>query len=388
MSLAQAEAGDVGELGAEAPEAPWRRATRALLKKKIAAVCLVVIFIIYGAGAYTLLDVVGAPTGLQDPTAQNLTLRRPVREAEPLGPFLARHGGELATVSAINPDLVEEFGPLTADTQLPVGTQVVLQPDQALRGPSGDHFFGTDRLGRDVFSRVLFSARTTVVITVLSFLFGSVFLGLGLGLLAGYRGGWVDSVIMRVGDVFLALPGLLILIIVNAALRERWSDLWHDFQDFAGTDFFTTQGIDDFSLLFLVLSLFGWVDSARFIRAQTLSLREQEFILAAESIGAGTGRILVRHLFPAVLPWIIVGMSASLGAVAGAEIALTWLGVGIEPPTASFGVMITQAGGARTFDLHPHMLLAPGITIMLILLAFNLLGDAINDVANPRGRSF
>lgn len=369
---------------------PWRRGLRALLRKRVAVVALIVIFIIYGAGAYTFLDVVGLPTGLQDPNATNLTVRRPIRmidgEVETLGAFAERQDVSVAVIAANNPQIVERFGPLMPSTILPAGEQLVLAQDEALEGPSGDHFFGTDRSGRDLFSRALFSARTTFVFSVLSLLFGNIFLGLGLGLWAGYRGGLVDAVIMRSGDVILALPSLLLLIVVSASLREKWSNAWLDVDEFLGWSFFIDQGVDHISLLIFALSATGWVLTARFVRAQTLALRETEFITAAESIGAGTPRILVRHLFPAILPWIIVGMSASLGQAAAAEVGLTFLGLGIQPPTASFGAMIEDAGGPRTFDLQPHLLLVPAISIGLLVYAFNLLGDALNDVVNPRGR--
>ena len=371
-------------------ETPWRRALRSLLRKRVAAVAILLIVLIYGAGAYTFLDAVGLPTGLQDPVANNLTIRRPIRavegQPEPLGEFLARHEVSLDTVVASNADLEERFGPLTPATVLPDRTLLVIEEDEALQGPSADHLFGTDRLGRDLFSRTLFSSRTTIVVTMLAFLFGNIFLGLGLGLIAGYRGGWVDAVIMRMGDIVLAIPGLLVLIVVSAAFRDRWSDWIRSVDDFFGTTFLIDQGADHLSLLIFALSIFGWVGTARFVRAQTLALREQEFVLAAEAVGAGTVRILVRHLFPGVLPWIIVGMSATLGAVAAAEVGLTFLGLGIQPPTASFGAMITDAGGASTFNKHPYLLLVPALTVGVLIYCFNLLGDAINDVVNPRGR--
>ena len=385
MSAAEARLDLAAGVVLEQSEAPWRRGLRALRKKRVAVVSIILIVIIYGAGAYTFLDAFGAPTGLQDPTASNLTERRPVRE-ETLGTFAARHDVSLDRISALNPDLVPAAGALTADTLLASGTQLVLAPSEDLEGPSRDHWLGTDRVGRDLFSRTLFSARTTLVVTIVSFLFGSLFLGLGLGLLSGYAGGWIDQVIMRVGDVILGIPGLLVLIVVSSAFRDRWSDWFTDIDDFFGWSFFIDQGVDHITLLVLALSLFGWVEMARFVRAQTLALRESEFILATESLGARTPRILFRHLLPAILPWIIVGISASFAAVAGAEVVLTFLGLGIQPPTPSFGAMITDAGGASTFNLHPHLLLVPGITVAVIIFAFNLLGDAVNDVVNPRGR--
>lgn len=372
-------------------EAPWRRAVRTLLRKRVAVVCIALIAILYGAGLYTLLDVFGVDTGLQDPNATNLTERRPIRaggdgQAETVGEFAQRQGVDLAALTALNPDVVDEIGMLAADTQLRPGTQLVLQEGEDLQWPSAGHWFGTDRLGRDLFSRSLFSLRTTVIVSILSVLVGNIVIGWGLGLLAGYRGGLVDSVIMRAADFVLALPGLVILIVIMAAFREPWSDVLRSVGTTWGRDFLVAQGIDDFSLMIFAMSFFGWGDSARFIRAQTLATRESDFVLAAECIGARTPRILVRHLFPAVLPWIVVGLSAALGAIAGAEVVLTWLGIGIQPPTSSFGTMVASAGGTSTFVMHPQMLLVPMFFVLVLMLSFNLLGDAVNDVLNPRGR--
>ncbi len=371
-------------------ESPWFRGMRQLFRKRIAVIAILLIFVIYGSGAYTLLDTIGIPTGLQDPESPNLTVRRPIQASdgvvETLGEYSERNKVALRTIQDLNPDIQVQFGLFTETTILPERTQLVLAEDEILEGPSLRHLFGTDRIGRDIFSRTLFSARTTLIITILSFLFGNIFLGLSLGLISGYLGGKIDSLIMRIGDVLLALPGLVILIVVNAVFKDRWTSSWEATEGFLGTSFFTNQGIDDFSLLFLVLSFFGWVPTARFVRAQTLALRESDFVLAAESIGAGTIRILVWHLFPSILPWIILGMSAWLGAVAGIEVALTFLGIGVQPPTASFGAMIADAGGARTFSQYPHLLLVPGVTVALLIFSFNLLGDAVNDVVSPRGR--
>ena len=372
-------------------EAPWRRALRALLRKRVAVVCIALIAILYGAGLYTLLDAFGVDTGLQDPNATNLTERRPIRaggdgQAETVGEFAQRQGVDLAALTVLNPDVADEIGTLAADTVLRPGTQLVLQEGKDLQWPSTSHWFGTDRLGRDLFSRSLFSLRTTVIVSILSVLLANIFLGWGLGLLAGYRGGIVDSVIMRAADFVLALPGLVILIVIMAAFREPWSDVLRSVGSTWGRDFLVAQGVDDFSLMIFAMSFFGWGDTARFIRAQTLAMRESDFVLAAESIGARTPRILVWHLFPGVLPWIVVGLSASLGAIAGSEVVLTWLGIGIQPPASSFGTMVAAAGGTSTFIMHAHLLLVPMFFVLVLMLAFNLLGDAVNDVLNPRGR--
>ena len=372
-------------------EAPWLRAVRAIRRKRLAMVCIVLIAILYGAGLYTLLDVFGVDTGLQDPNATNLQERRPIRatdsgDGETLGAFAERQGVELATLPALNPDLVEEHGALAADLTLPPGTQLILRGGEELQGPSWDHLLGTDRLGRDLFSRALFALRTTLIISVLAVLVGNIFLGWGLGLLAGYRGGLVDSLIMRAADFVLALPGLVILLVIVSAFGESWGDVIRDLQDWLGTDLLIEQGVHSYSLMIFAMSFVGWGGTARFIRAQTLATREADFVLAAEASGASTPRILTWHLFPAVLPWIVVGLSASLGEIAGAEVVLTWLGIGVSPPTASFGLMVADAGGWKSLLMHPQMLLVPMGFILVLMLSFNLLGDAINDVLNPRGR--
>ncbi len=173
--------------------------------------------------------------------------------------------------------------------------------DRGLEGPSADHWLGTDRLGRDMLSRVIYSARTTVVVTVTVILSGSLLLGNGLGLLSGYRGGWVDAVIMRVGDIFAGLPSLMMLILINAAFSERVKDLtrWVDDNVFF-IDGLTSSGAASYLTVFGALSLFFWVGTARIIRAQVLQLRERDFILAAQALGATPFRVIWRHLMPNV----------------------------------------------------------------------------------------
>ena len=374
----------------EKSEAPWLRALRAILRKKVAVACIVVIIVLYGAGAYTMLDAFGVDIGLQDPTQSNLSERRSIREIdgapESLGDFTSRLGLSLATLTELNPVIADEFGPLTLQTVLPARTELVLSGDESLEGPSSRHWFGTDRNGRDQFSRAMFALRTTLIISIISVLFGNLFLGLGLGLLAGYRGGFVDQIIMRVGDVMLAMPGLLFLIVVVAAFRDQWADWFRAIEDATGMHWLIAQGVDDYVLIVFATSLVGWAGSARFYRAQVLALRESDYILAAETIGARTPRVLFRHLFPGILPWFVVGFSASLGEIAGSEVVLTWLGIGITPPTPSFGILVENAGGRTNLLLYPWLMTVPWLFLLVLMLAFNLLGDAINDVLNPRGR--
>ena len=255
--------------------------------------------------------------------------------------------------------------------------------DRGLEGPSAEHWLGTDRLGRDMLSRTLFSARTTVVVTTAVVLSGSLFIGTTLGLIAGYRGGWVDGLIMRIGDIFAGLPAIIMLILINATLGRRVEDWARWVEDNTFIDGIVSSGFHSYLLVFGALSLFFWVGSARVIRAQVLQLRESDFVLAAESLGASSGRVIWSHLVPNVSFLIILGISASLGGIAGSEILLTWFGVGVQG-APSFGGMIFDGSGARTFQSHPHLLLVPGVVVTSLLFAFNLFGDALNDAVRGR----
>jgi ABC-type dipeptide/oligopeptide/nickel transport system permease subunit len=258
--------------------------------------------------------------------------------------------------------------------------------DIALHGPSLDHPFGTDALGRDQFSRVIWAAQTTVIVTAATLFTGGIVLAVGLGLLSGYVGGWVDTAIMRVGDAFASLPGILMLILINATLKDRVRGLAADIQDLTGIGGIVESGAPDYFLVFGALSLFGWVGGARILRAQILALRETEFITAARATGASTSRIIWRHLLPNVSNIIIVSLSLSLATIAGSEIVLTWFGVGIQPPHPSFGALIFDSSSVRTVNVHAYLLIFPGAIVAGLLFAFNLLGDALTDVFTPKAR--
>jgi ABC-type dipeptide/oligopeptide/nickel transport system permease subunit len=302
-------------------ESLWRRGVRRLLRKKIAVACLIFIFLFYFVAAFAPLL---AP---YDYAEQNL--------------------------------------------------------DIAFEGPSWDHPFGTDRNGRDVLSRVIFATRTTGIITIATVATGSIMLPLTLGMLAGYRGGWVDSIIMRTGEILAALPALPMLVLINATMRPRFVEWVEDLEGVIRWDGLTKSGGADYFLIVLVLSLFGWIGGARLIRVQVQTLRSTEYVLAAESNGASTLRILFRHMLPNVLPFVIVGVSAALGAIAAAEVGLTFLGVGIHPPNPSFGALVADGTPRSVLVNHPQLLLVPAAVITMSILAFNLLGDAINDVLTP-----
>lgn len=264
--------------------------------------------------------------------------------------------------------------------------QQTLALDAVRQGPSLDHWLGTDRLGRDLLSRVFYSARTTILFTIAVMLTGGVVLGLGLGLLAGYRGGWVDTAIMRVGEILAGLPTLVLMLAISAAFRPRINGLsfWLEDNTFLGNEAGT---LVKFTILVGATVPFAWIGSSRIVRSQVLAIRESDYVLAAETIGAPTSRILIRHIFPGILPVFIVGMSAGMAGIAGAEVALSWLGLGIDPPGASFGSMIREAGASpQTFKMTPHLLLASALPVVFFLYAWNLLGDALVDLVEPRNR--
>ncbi|MBM3139722.1 MAG: ABC transporter permease [Chloroflexi bacterium] len=256
--------------------------------------------------------------------------------------------------------------------------------DRQLEGPSRDHLLGTDRLGRDMLSRAIYSARTTLIVTTAVLLTGSLVIGNALGLLAGYKGGWIDNLIMRVGEIFAGLPALVMLILINTTLSPRAIHAVRWIEDHTPLTGLVSSGLPSYLVVFGALSLFFWIGTARLIRSQVLQLRERDFIAAAESLGARSGRVIFRHLLPNVSFLIVLEVSSTLGAIAGSEIFLTWFGVGVQPPTPSFGAMLFDGSGARTFQAHPHLLLVPGVIVTMLLYAFVLLGDALNDAIAGR----
>ena len=248
--------------------------------------------------------------------------------------------------------------------------------------PSLSHPFGTDRVGRDYLTRIVFGLRTTVIITVAAAVTGSLLLGIGLGLMAGYFGKLVDSVIMRIGDVFLAFPGIFLVLIIAATIGPVVRDWFRDI----GANDLIRLGIVDYVIVFGSLAAFSWVGMARLVRGQVLAVKEFQYVDAARALGASTPRILVVHILPNILSPVIVVVSMGMGAAAGSEIILSWLGIGIQPPTPSLGVMIFENGSVSVLRSDPHLLLFPVGIITVLIFAFNLLGDALNDAFNPRAR--
>lgn len=253
-------------------------------------------------------------------------------------------------------------------------------------GPSWSHPLGTDALGRDLLSRAIWSAQTTVIISVATVTTGALILGVTLGLLAGYLRGWTDAIIMRVAEVMGSVPTILLLLIITATLLDRVEGWAEDLEDLTGLDWIVSSGAPSYFLVFGALSLFSWVGIARIVRSQVLSLRESQYVVAARASGASTWRIIFRHLLPNVGNLLIVAITLSLGGAAGAEIGLTFLGIGVQSPHPSFGAMIFEGAGLTQVRQHPMLITVPAVCVVSLILAFNLLGDQLTDILSPRRR--
>ena len=253
------------------------------------------------------------------------------------------------------------------------------------QGPSLAHPFGTDRVGRDILTRIIYGLRTTVIVTIAAMLGGSLFLGITLGLMAGYFGKLIDGAIMRVGEVTSAFPDILLVLIIVATVKPRIINWVRGVEDALGIEIIRL-GIVDYMVLSVALAAFSWFGMARLVRGQVLQAREFQYVEAARAIGLTTPRILLFHILPNVIGPIIVVVSAGLATFAGSEIFLSWIGIGIQPPTPSLGVMIFENGNISVLRSNPHLLLFPVGTLAVLLFTFNLLGDSVNDAFNPRAR--
>ena len=253
------------------------------------------------------------------------------------------------------------------------------------QGPSISHPFGTDRLGRDIFTRIIYGLRTTVIITVVTLVTGSLLIGISLGLLAGYFGRFIDTLIMRVGEVSSAFPEIFLVLIIISTVKAPVTVWVRKIEDIVSFDI-VSLGVVDYLVLSLALAIFSWFGMARLVRGQVLQVRENQYVEAARAIGVPTSRILMRHVLPNVMGPVIVMVSAGLAGVAGSEVLLSFLGIGIQPPTPSLGLMIFENGSISVLRSNPHLLLFPVLTLSMLLFTFNLLGDAVNDAFNPRAR--
>ena len=252
--------------------------------------------------------------------------------------------------------------------------------------PSLEHWAGTDLKGRDVFSRVLWGIQNTVIITFVTMATGGLILGVSLGLISGYMGGRTDSLIMRIGELFASFPDILLVILLAATLRLSVLNWIRWIEDNTFLDGLVKTGLADYLVVALALISFSWVGMARLVRGQILALKQTEYIEAARAVGVSTFRILLNHLFPNAIGPVVVIASMGMGALVGTEIILSWLGLGIQPPRPSLGTMLLEAGSISALRVVPWMLFAPGLIAWSLVLCWNLFGDALNDVLNPRTR--
>ena len=282
----------------------------------------------------------------------------------PAGPFarlmrrkLAVFGLVLIVLVVGGAVLAPWIAPFSPDEQMFDGLTLEGSP----LGPNGTYLLGTDLLGRDLLSRILYGARTSLVIGVvangLSLLIGTL-----VGITAGYFRGWIGAVLMRFTDLMMAFPALLLAICLAAIFSPS---LW---------------------IVAMVIALVNWVQTARVIYTETTSLAERDFIAAERTLGAGTGRILFKHILPHLVPTIIVWGTLGISTTVLLEATLSFLGVGVQPPTPSWGNIIFE--NQTYFQSAPWLVFIPGAAILLLALAFNLVGDALRDVLDPtqRGR--
>ncbi|PLX72400.1 MAG: peptide ABC transporter permease [Desulfuromonas sp.] len=228
---------------------------------------------------------------------------------------------------------------------------------QRLQPPSLQHLFGTDDLGRDVFTRMLFAARISLLVGFVAVGIATL-IGVFLGALSGYYGGWIDSIIMRFVDIMLCFPSFFLILAVIAFLEPS---IWN---------------------IMIIIGLTSWMGVARLVRAEFLSLRERDFVLAARAVGNRDGRVIFRHILPNAMTPVLV--SATLG-VAGAiltESALSFLGIGVQPPTPSWGNMLIA--GKQTLGTAWWLSAFPGLAILITVLGYNLLGEGVRDIFDPR----
>jgi ABC-type dipeptide/oligopeptide/nickel transport system permease subunit len=248
--------------------------------------------------------------------------------------------------------------------------------------PSLSHLFGTDDLGRDVFSRVIYGTRTAFLVAIVV-TFIAVLIGVTLGALAGFFGGWLDRIVMWLTDMTMSIPNLLLVVVINASLKSPIAS-WMESRYLATLNPFYRETIwVDFLLVFGSMALISWPPYARLVRAQVLSIRSRPYITAAQALGLTNRIILMRYVVPNALGPLIVAVSAGLGTAMVLESAFSFLGVGVNPPTPSWGNMISD--GLRVWQHYPHLLAAPAAVLGLASVAFSFLGDGLNDALNPRG---
>ena len=230
---------------------------------------------------------------------------------------------------------------------------------EGLKGPGSKHILGQDRLGRDILSRIIYGSRVSLQVGIMAVGI-SLIIGLIIGSASGYFGGFIDNLFMRIADILLAFPGILLAIGITAVLGPSLTNV------------------------ILALSIISWVGYARLIRGQILSVREYEYVSAARAIGAGDFRIITKHILPNIIAPVLVQASFGMAGAITAEAGLSFLGLGTQPPTPSWGSMLNE--GRNYLLVAPHLTIFPGIAIMIVVIAFNFLGDSLRDLWDVKER--
>ena len=248
------------------------------------------------------------------------------------------------------------------------------------QSPSPAHWLGTDNLGRDMLSRVIWGARSAVFVIIMTTLL-DLALGIPLGAAAGYFGGWIETIIMRVADILFAFPALLFIFFIAASIKPAllsWAKS-------VGLGDLARSGYLDYAVVIVALGIVGWAGLARLIRAQVLAVKEREFVIGAQAIGVPTWKIITRHVLPNSLAPVIVALSMGMGDIALSEGYLSFLGIGLQPPAPSWGNILADNAGRywRTFPQMIWLVVIPGLVLAAIVFAFNFLGDGLNEALNP-----
>jgi peptide/nickel transport system permease protein len=250
-----------------------------------------------------------------------------------------------------------------------------------MQPPSREHLLGTDALGRDIFSRMLYGARTAALVAFTTTSIALI-LGILVGTTAGFVGGVTDQLLMWLTDVTMSIPSLLLAMLVNTSLKRPITSWFQQRYELTHNPFYLNTLWLDFVIVFGALALISWPGYARLVRGQVLGIRRTIYVESARSIGAPPFRIMMRHIVPNSLGPLVVAVTAGIGGALVLESSLSFLGVGIQPPNASWGSML--ADSLTLWRTAPHLMIVPAATIGIILLGFTFFGDGLNDALNPR----